>query len=468
MPSGNKFDVHTNIDMQKLNTYLAFTITCLLLIIVTAGCTKPLKTDYLYVGSATADITPEKPVALLGQFNKRISQYVHDPLTATVLALEKTKPDGTKTQAMMISCDIIWTRAAVQNRLEEALHAKLRNFNSKMLFINATHTHTAPGMIDGAFKGRYDVSNKPAVMKPSQYADFFIDRVSDAAEKAWKNRKPAGVSWALDHAVVGYNRRVHYFDGSTKMYGSVDKENFRNIEGYQDRAVKMLFFWDLDRRPIGMIVNVDSPSQVVGGASFVSADFWHEVRKTIKEKQGPEFFVFCQCAAAGDQCPKPLIRERAEQQMLKRKKRTAPQEFAARITAAVERVLPYIDHNVIYKPAFEHTIAHINLPTKQPPAPPFYNTDPVKPAGIHILRLADSAIATNPFELYLDYGIRIESRSEAMLTFIVQLSCSHSGYLPTEKAVNGGGYSAENYIVGPEGGQLLVNETVERINALWH
>jgi len=74
---------------------------------------------------------------------------------------------------------------------------------------------------------------------------------------------------------------------------------------------------------------------------------------------------------------------------------------------------------------------------------------------------------TNPFELYLDYGIRIKARSPAALTFIVQKSCEGGGYLPTERAVKGGGYSADNFIVGPEGGQILVNETVRLLNKMW-
>jgi Na+-translocating ferredoxin:NAD+ oxidoreductase RNF subunit RnfB len=50
---------------------------------------------------------------------------------------------------------------------------------------------------------------------------------------------------------------------------------------------------------------------------------------------------------------------------------------------------------------------------------------------------------------------------------LVQLSCQHCGYLPTAEAVAGGGYSADKYVVGPEGGQVLVEETVRRIEALW-
>lgn len=68
----------------------------------------------------------------------------------------------------------------------------------------------------------------------------------------------------------------------------------------------------------------------------------------------------------------------------------------------------------------------------------------------------------------MDYGVRIKARSPAILTLLVQLSCGHCGYLPTERAVQGGGYSADKYIVGPKGGQVLVDETVKQLTALWN
>lgn len=94
---------------------------------------------------------------------------------------------------------------------------------------------------------------------------------------------------------------------------------------------------------------------------------------------------------------------------------------------------------------------------------PFYEME------LHVLRLGDVAIATNPFELYTDYGIQMKARSKAQQTFVTQLACASGMYLPTAEAVRGGGYSAEvnSNLVGPEGGQVLVDRTVERINALW-
>ena len=42
-------------------------------------------------------------------------------------------------------------------------------------------------------------------------------------------------------------------------------------------------------------------------------------------------------------------------------------------------------------------------------------------------------------------------------------------YLPSARAVQGGGYSAiaESNEVGPEGGRMLVEKTLEQIDTLW-
>ena len=87
---------------------------------------------------------------------------------------------------------------------------------------------------------------------------------------------------------------------------------------------------------------------------------------------------------------------------------------------------------------------------------------------LHALRLGDVAIAANPFELFTEFGIQMKARSRALQTFVIQLAGPGS-YVPTARAVTGGGYSAivESNLVGPEGGQVLTERTVELINSLW-
>jgi hypothetical protein len=88
---------------------------------------------------------------------------------------------------------------------------------------------------------------------------------------------------------------------------------------------------------------------------------------------------------------------------------------------------------------------------------------------LHVIRLGDVAICTNPFELFTDYGVQIKARSKALQTFVIQLAAGPGTYLPTERAVRGGGYSAipQSNVVGPEGGQVLVDRTVEAINTMF-
>lgn len=421
----------------------------------------------LYVGWASVDITPDKPVNLVGQMTKRISKSVLDPLTATALALETRGENGAKEQAIMISYDLVWTRREIQQRLQKLVRPLIPDFDVSKLFLNATHTHTAPGVLDDAFYGLYDVSKDKGVMKASQYADLLLERLCKIAVQAWQSRKPAGVSWALGHSVVGFNRRAHYFDGKSVMYGDTNNKNFSNIEGCEDHGQEMLFFWDEGRKLTGVVINVACPAQETENLLKLSADFWHEVRQEIRRRYGQNIFIFPQCGAAGDQSPHLLWQKQAEDIMRQRRGISRRQEISRRIANAVDDVFPYAKKDIKNRVVFVHKVAHINLPTKEPANLSFHTYDTVKPAEIHIIRLGDVALATNPFELYLDYGIRMKARSKAMLTFIVQLCCQHSGYLPTERAVKGGGYSADKFLVGPEGGQVLVNETVKLINAMW-
>ncbi len=96
-------------------------------------------------------------------------------------------------------------------------------------------------------------------------------------------------------------------------------------------------------------------------------------------------------------------------------------------------------------------------------------TEPKLPVEVHVIRLGDMAIVTNPFELYLDFGMQLTARSRAVQTFVVQLAGGGLGYLPTQRSVEGGAYGAipESTAIGPEGGRELVDQTLALIDSLW-
>jgi sugar phosphate isomerase/epimerase len=292
--------------------------------------------DPLFAGWASTDITPPRPVALVGQMHKRISTGVRDPLTATVLALETRGTDGRREPAILVSADLIMIPRVIQDRLREMLRPRLPDFDPIRLFLFGTHTHTAPGLVDDTFGELYDVSGDPGVMKASEYADFFLDRVGRAVELAWKSRGPARMGWAMEHAVTGFNRRSVYADGRAVMYGNTAEAGFSHTEGGMDTAVDVLGFWGEDGTLRGVVVNAACPSQEVEGLSEISADFWHDLRLALRARHGEKLFVLPQCAPSGDLSPHPIYRQRTEQLMDRRRGLSRRQVIARRLAHAVE------------------------------------------------------------------------------------------------------------------------------------
>ncbi|MFO0909091.1 MAG: hypothetical protein U0794_12210 [Isosphaeraceae bacterium] len=365
------------------------------------------------------------------------------------------------------------------------------------MVLSATHTHTAPVMKEGD----YDIPRE-GVIQPEEYSDFLANQITDAVAGAWASRKPGRVGWGLGHAIVAQNRRAVYSDGHAQMYGATDRKEFRGIEGSEDHGVEVLFFWDSAGKLFATAVNVACPSQEVEGGSAVNADFWHEVRETLRARHGKDLLVLAWTGAAGDQSPHLMYRKRAEERMRELRGLSRLQELARRIVDAWEEAFeggkkePYADV------VLAHKVANVALPlrhvteaeaaearekvktlSKDPKNRRLvlWHGDVVdrferQKAGkatpyvmeLHAIRLGDVAIATNVFELYTEFGIQMKARSPALQTFLIQLS-GPGTYVPTARAVQGGGYSAiaESNVVGPEGGQALVEKTVEMLNALW-
>ncbi|MBM3499196.1 MAG: hypothetical protein FJX74_11055 [Armatimonadetes bacterium] len=459
----------------------------------------------MLIGWSAADITPDRPTNLRGQFHTRISQYVNDPLTATALALE-----GEEGQAVLVSCDLVGAPGVLAQRLHEMLRPRLPDLDVRKLVLNGTHTHTAPDITEGHYPPL-----GPEVMTPAEYADLFCARVADAVVEAWEARKPGGVSWAYGHAVVGHNRRASYLDGRSVMYGATEAPDFAGLEGYEDHGLDLLFTWDEAGALTGLIVNLACPSQETEGVSYTSADFWHETRVELRRRLGEGLFVLPQCSAAGDQSPHLLVHKQAEARMLELRGLTGREEIARRIGRGVEDVVDLAQRDILTDPILRHAVADIGLPIRrvtdeehaqsqarvaeleaQPPDPndafarshhfimlrrnkkviARYEEQDAKPLfdmELHCLRIDDIAIATNPFELFLDYGLRIKARSPAVQTFVVQIASagpnSDGTYLPTARALAARSYGAEavDNTVGPEGGQTLVEETLRTLGTLW-
>lgn len=500
------------------------------------GVGKEDKTGNFYVGWASTDITPDKPVLVAGQYAARVSVGVLDPITATVLAIESGTGKSSE-KAIMISCDLVsisdGTRTGPGDNLRDMVRSLIKEsipeLNPEQIILNATHTHTAPYCgPDKDSKSIYGVELD--AISPSDCQKYISERIARAAVQAWNNRKPGGISFGLGQAVIGHNRLAVDLSGKSVMYGKTNTPTFGNLEGCEDHTVNLLYTWDKNSKLTGIIINVPCSSQVTENLYQISADYWHETRLEVRRRLGKDVFILPQCSAAGDQSPHLMIGAKGEERMqrlmfpdsIKMGDGTIGlrKQIAIRIADAVTSVFPYMKNNIEWDPYFVHQIEKVGLSRRlvgiedvkngikegeefkkqyekqlkeiqENPEikknPRWYTSistiytqmkrgesvkdryelekkQPKMPIEIHVLRIGDIVIATNPFELYLDYGMRIKGRSPAVQTFLVQLSGGGS-YLPPSRSIAGGSYGSvpASTLMGPEGGQELVEKTLEMI-----
>jgi hypothetical protein len=462
-----------------------------------SGRAAPVYGSELHIGAATVSITPEQPVLLSGQLFTRVSQHVDSPLTASVLVLESRDGGKSLDQAIMVACDLVGIREGLIDGVRAELKKRLPDLDPQKVFLSATHTHTAPETIEG----RYTLPDASVIMRPDAYSQFFTERVVTAIETAWRARRPGSVGWGLGHAVVGQNRLAVSDDGRSTMYGPTSVPTFARFEGYEDHGVEVLCCWDAEGKLIATAINVACPAQEVEAKSAIDADIWHPIRQALRDQHGEGLVVLGWTGAAGDQSPHLMFRKAAEERMRSLRRVDRLQEIARRVVAAWEEAYAGAVQEKHADATLAHRVQTLELPVRQvtqeeslaakakaaevagDPTKHFIwqwqqavvarfgrqQPDDVCPVEIHVLRLGDVAIATNPFELYTDYGVQMKARSPALQTFVIQLAGPPGTYLPTDRAAAGGAYGAvaQSSTVGPAGGRVLVERTLETMGDLW-
>ena len=369
-----------------------------------------------------------------------------------------------------------------------------------------------------------NISQNPEIATDEENLVFLSDRIAQSILEAWKNRAPGGFSNAFGRAAVGMCRRACYSDGTAQMWGDTDTAMFTQLEGGNDSGIELLYVFDKDNKLTGIVANLACPAQCVQHRLFVSPDFWGEAKMLVRKHFGEHVFLLPQCSAAGDQCPVDLVRwvepeSDVHDPNLKRnnppKRKADPSMFdLAGMRKAGKRIANEIID--VYEegldapqtdPELIHQVHNMQLPLRRTTLTEINNArravheylrekdgdvdyndaaalqvhlgilqraeiqekQDIVDTEVHIIRLGTVAIASNPFELFLDYGNQIKARSNAEQTFLIQLANGSEGYLPTEKAEQGGHYSAfvASGLVGHQGGDQLVRDTLEAIRGLF-
>ncbi|MBO7289295.1 MAG: hypothetical protein J6V03_04805 [Clostridia bacterium] len=376
---------------------------------------------------------------------------------------------------------------------------------------------------DQKYIEKENVSNNPEVATKEENHALLVEKLPELIKEAWQNRCEGSFSNAFGRAAVGMCRRAAYNDGTAQMWGDTNSAVFTELEGGNDSGIELMYVFDNSKNLTGIVVNLACPAQCVQHRLFVSPDFWGEVKMLLRNHFGKDIFMLPLCSAAGDQCPVDLVRWVEPESDLndpncKRnnppKRKADPSMFDI---AGMKKVGKRITNEIIdtweegldeaqSDVEFSHKIINMQLPIRRASLTEvnrakkaimeylkdkgdidyndvanmqihlgilkrfeLQNSLDTLTTEVHIIRLGNIAFATNPFELFLDYGNQIKARSAAEQTFLVQLANGAEGYLPTAKAEANGHYSAfiGSGQVGHMGGEQLVRETLQNIREMF-
>ncbi|MBX3010187.1 MAG: hypothetical protein KF832_01725 [Caldilineaceae bacterium] len=422
------------------------------------------------VGTAWEEITPDRPLPLLGQMHVRLGQSTRDPLTANaVLFVDDT------TRVAVVSVDVCVIPDELARRIQQAC-AVATGLPAEAVIVAATHTHVAPC-----------TTNQIAGDADPAFLEQMTAAIAQCVARALADLEPcdlfAGVGYLEQ---MGWNRRGMRRDGSCHMYWGSWQPDYVGLEGPRDGQVGVIFA----RKPNGQ-VKVVIPSfsthpNCVENESFYSADIPGEVRRVLRAALGPAVGVVYLTGAAANTAPSIMEHNptnhqpwRGEQGLV----RSGLYLGGEILKVIADQVTP------MPTPVLGHAQAHVSIPMREWDSwadlaafkggmleffersradwPRLLQEENPVATRLHVLRLGDAALCFNPAELYVEFGLALKERSPASITLIGQLADGYIGYVPTPEAIRHGGYSAtaaSHTRLVPEGGWIMV-ETTEKLLA---
>lgn len=291
--------------------------------------------EQVKIGWGRREISIDAPVQVPGQMYLRISEGIHDPLYATALCVDGGEGEDV---VLFCACDLLGYRedTAVLSLVRKKVTELCPEIPTDNIIFNATHSHNSPALNDTPEK----TFDGQEIYPGAKYREWFVEQCADAICEAWNSRKEGGITYGYGNAVVAHSRRVVYHEDMSKvsrgnltgrpnlsgtpsghavMYGETDHPLFSHFEAGADHFLNAMFTFDADGKLTGILANVPCPSQLGEMYSFLSADYWADVRERIAREFGPEVYLLNQCGAAGDLSPRNLLYKKAQGRRLRLK-----------------------------------------------------------------------------------------------------------------------------------------------------
>jgi neutral ceramidase len=191
-------------------------------VLLTAAPPLAAEAAFLRAGFARVDITPDEPVTMSGYESRTgLSQGIHDPLSARVVAFEA---EGRR--LVLVSTDVIGFYDDTSDAVRSAI-VRTHGLEPSALLLAAIHTHAGPRVTLDREKGH---ANNVA------YTEGLERKLVEAVGEALDDLQAVQIGSASGSSPVGVNRREVFYDEA----GSPRTWLGRNPEGVHDTEVQVL------------------------------------------------------------------------------------------------------------------------------------------------------------------------------------------------------------------------------------
>jgi hypothetical protein len=432
----------------------------------------------LRAGAAELDITPPLGCHLVGYFQDRIAEDIHDELHVRALALD----NGQCTLGLIV-CDLI----DLPVRVVEGAKARIEEVTGVapgQVLISCTHTHTGPSAV-----GALGTPDEP------EYAAWLIPRIADAFVLAHRRLRPvqaARLSGACPEEV--HNRRWHMRDGSVRMNPGYENPDAVRPAGPTDPELGVLVLRDAESgAPVGLYANLALHYVGSRDGLAVSADYFGEYTRAIQRIAGAAFVPIisngcqgninnCDFTRPAREAPTPyhqiervanvVAAETWKQWCLLRESDWADDVSlgATLIRVPFNARMPKPDELAAARKLYESEenstdaewlyARELVLMTEQPSQ---------WEIPLQAMHVGDLGIVGLHGEVFVEVGLDIKARSPFAQTLVVGLANGSAGYVATDQALTEGSYETRlcRHVRAPAGSaQLWADTAVKALDSL--
>jgi len=435
--------IRSNLSRKRIATIVIILITGFLWAVSPLHASD--RSGALRAGVAKIDITPDKPVKMAGYgARKALSDGVHDPLSARIVAFEN---DGRR--LVIVSSDLIGYYGGTAEHFRKTI---LREFglSPSELLLTGIHTHAGPTLTldeDAVHPNNFD------------YTKELERKLVEVIHEALDNMQPIHLGAGVGYSPVGMNRRELRFDRS----GNSSIRLGRNPYGPTDKEVLVMKLAKPDGTTIAALFDYATHATCLGGKNLtVSGDVLGLAEQFVEKILGQDVIAGAFAGASGNIDPwfRVLPTINTEPGWI-----PEPVLLGTLLGEEVVHVFRDIDE-ISGGGDIRSAFVTLELPGKPRGSLEIKKDTPPTSLAISAARVGDIAFVGLGAEVLTEIGMSIKAASPYEHTFVIAHCNGAAGYIAPKHLHVEGGYEITSSPFAPQAAEMAVKQAVKMLHEL--